>query len=138
MTTIPVSSPTSYGLTRALPGVPFPDAVARTRAALATQGFGVLTEIDLRATLKAKLGAEVRDYLILGACNPALAFEALCVEPGVGLLLPCNVAISADDADGAIVSAVDPVALFNVVGRPGVEPLAAQVRERLERALAAI
>ncbi|MDP2309846.1 MAG: DUF302 domain-containing protein [Pseudomonadota bacterium] len=138
MDTIPVFSATPYALTRALPDVPFADALARTRAALATEGFGVLTEIDVRATMKAKLGADVREYVILGACNPPLAFRALAVEPGTGLLIPCNVAVTADDAGGAIVAAVDPLALFGVVGKPGMEPIAVEVRERLARALAAI
>lgn len=135
---IPVFPSTPYALMRALPTTPFADAVARTRAALATQGFGVLTEIDVRATLKAKLGADVRDYVILGACNPALAHRALAEEPGVGVLLPCNVVVSADDTGGSIVAAVDPLALFGVVGRPGLEAIASEVRERLSRALDAL
>lgn len=136
--TIPTLAPTSYSLLRALPGVPFADAVARTRAALAGQGFGVLTEIDIRATLKAKLGVEVRDYVILGACNPPLAHRALCEEPGVGLLLPCNVVVSADDDGGAVVAAVAPLALFGVVGSPGMEGLAGEVHDRLVLALDAL
>ena len=138
MSNVPVFSPVPYGLSRALPNVPFAEAVARTRAALATQGFGVLTEIDVRATLKAKLGAEVRDYVILGACSPALAHRALSAEPGVGLLLPCNVVVSADDAGGVVVAAVDPVSLFGVVGRPELESLATEVRAQLTAALAAL
>lgn len=136
--TIPTLAPTSYSLLRALPGVPFADAVARTRAALAGQGFGVLTEIDIRATLKAKLGVEVRDYVILGACNPPLAHRALCEESGVGLLLPCNVVVSADDDGGAVVAAVAPLALFGVVGSPGMEGLAGEVHDRLVLALDAL
>lgn len=135
---IPAFPPTAYALSRALPAVPFADAVARTRAALGTQGFGVLTEIDIRATLKAKLGVDERDYVILGACNPALAHGALAAEPGVGLLLPCNVVVSADDSGGSIVAAVDPVALFAVVGRPGIEGLAEEVRQRLLRVISAL
>lgn len=138
METVPAFPATSYALTRALPGVPFADALTRTRAALATQGFGVLTEIDVRATMKAKLGAELRDYVILGACNPPLALKALALEPGTGLLIPCNVAVTADDAGGAIVAAIDPLALFGVVGRPEMEVVAAEVRDRLARALDAI
>lgn len=135
---IPVFPSTPYALTRPLPGVPFADAVARTRAALATEGFGVLTEIDVRATLKAKLGEDVREYVILGACNPPLAHRALVADPGVGLLLPCNVVVSADDAGGSIVAAADPRALFGVVGSPGMEGIADEVRERLLRALDAL
>ncbi|MFZ5476810.1 MAG: DUF302 domain-containing protein [Myxococcota bacterium] len=135
---IPTFGPVPYGLVRALPGVPHPDAVARARAALAREGFGVLTEIDVRATMKAKLGAEERDYVILGACNPPLAHRALSGEPGVGLLLPCNVVVSADDAGGSVVAAVDPVALFSVVQRPELEAVAVEVRERLARVLEAV
>ena len=135
---IPAFPPTPYALMHALPGVPFADAVTRTRAALATEGFGVLTEIDIRATLKAKLGAEVRDYVILGACNPPLTQRALALEPGVGLLLPCNVVVSADDDGGSMVAAVDPLTLFAVVGRPELEAIAGEVQQRLIRALAAV
>ncbi len=138
MDTVPAFPATPYALVRALPGVPFADALTRTRAALATQGFGVLTEIDVRATMKAKLGADMREYVILGACNPPLAFQALALEPGTGLLIPCNVAVTADDAGGAIVAAVDPLALFGVVAKPGMEGVATEVRERLARALDAI
>lgn len=135
---IPAFPDTRYALTRALPGVPFADAVARTRAALATQGFGVITEIDFRATLKAKLGVEVRDYVILGACNPALAHRALQVEPGAGLLLPCNVVVSADDAGGSIVAAVDPMSLFAAIGKDDLEAITREVQQRLNLALDAL
>ena len=138
MNTIPVFPLTPYALQRDLPGVPFPEAVARTRTALAAEGFGVLTEIDLRATLKAKLDADVRDYVVLGACNPALAMHALSMEPGVGLLLPCNVVVSADDAGGSVVAAVDPLALFAVVSRPDIEDIAMDVRNRLRRVIDAV
>ncbi len=125
----------SYGLTRHLPETSFADAVARTREALAAEGFGVLTEIDLRATLQAKLGQDLgRDYVILGACNPALAARALAAEPAIGLLLPCNVVVTSD-ADGATVSAIDPRAMFSVVDHPGLAPIADDVRARLDRAL---
>ena len=135
---IPAFPDTRYALTRALPGVPFADAVARTRAALASQGFGVITEIDFRATLKAKLGVEVRDYVILGACNPALAHRALQVEPGAGLLLPCNVVVSADDAGGSIVAAVDPMSLFAAIGKDDLEAITREVQQRLNLALDAL
>lgn len=124
-----------YAITRTLTGVGFDDAVGRARAALAGEGFGVLTEIDVRATLKAKLDVELRPYLILGACNPPLAHQALLAEPGIGALLPCNVVV-AENADGTVaISAIDPVSMFGVVGRAEVEPIAREVRGKLERAL---
>jgi hypothetical protein len=123
---IPAFPPTAYGLTRPLPAVPCAEAVARTRSALATEGFGMLTESD------------VRDDVILGACNPPRAHRALTEAPGVGLLLPCNVVVSADEAGGSVVAAVDPLALFAVLGRPGLEGIAGGVRERLVRALYAL
>lgn len=127
-----------YGLTRTLVGVSYDDAIAAARDALATEGFGVLTEIDVKATLKKKIDADFRPYIILGACNPALAFQALSAEPAIGLLLPCNVVVTEDDAGDAIVSAIDPVRMFDLIRQPGVEPLARDVRGRLARALAAI
>lgn len=130
-------SDTPYSLTARL-ATSFEDAVARARAALAAEGFGVLTEIDVRATMQKKLGAETRPYLILGACNPALAHQALQAEPAIGVLLPCNVVVAEDDDGGCTVSAVDPVALFSVVGRPDIQPVAEDVRARLERVLAAL
>ena len=96
----------------------FEDVVARTREALAQQGFGVLTEIDVKATLKAKLGVDMEDYLILGACNPALAHRAISVDREIGLLLPCNVVVRADpgDPDTVIVEAMNPAILVQVTG----------------------
>jgi len=138
MSTIPVPAASDYSLTVALPGIAFDEAVARVRASLADEGFGVLTEIDVQATLKKKLNAETRPYLILGACNPPLAHRALQEEPVIGVLLPCNVVVSGDDANGVVVSAVDPVAMFQVVGRADIEPLALEVRGRLERVLHAL
>ncbi|MDH5492850.1 MAG: DUF302 domain-containing protein [Myxococcales bacterium] len=138
MSTVPQFGSPAYGLTRTLEGVSYEQGVARAREALATEGFGVLTEIDVKATLKKKLDVDTRDYVILGACNPPLAHRALQAEPAIGLLLPCNVVVSSDDAGNAVVSAVDPVAMFQVVNRPDVEPLAREVRERLERVLEAL
>lgn len=132
---IPSFPPTSYGIVRTLPSVSVDEALARVRAALAAEGFGVLTEIDLQATLRAKLGVEERPYTILGACAPPIALRALSEEPGIGLLLPCNVVVSADDGGGSVVAAIDPVAMFAMIGRPEVEPLACEVRDRLRRAL---
>ena len=138
MSTIPSLPSSRYSLTANLPGVPYDEAVARSRAALGDEGFGVLTEIDVQATLLKKLGAATRPYIILGACNPALAHRALQAEPVIGVLLPCNVVVAADDDGGSVVSAVDPVAMFEVVGRPDIAPLALEVRERLERVLRAV
>ena len=114
---------------------PVDAAVDRTVEALAEAGFGVLTEIDVQATLAERLGEEFREYRILGACNPPLAHEALTEDLSVGTLLPCNVVVYGTD-DGAVrVSAVDPEAMLGVMDEPALEPVAAEVAERLERAL---
>ena len=100
--------------------LPFDDAVTRTRAGLSEHGFGVITEIDVRQTLQAKLGVEFRPYVILGACNPALAYEALKLEDKVGVMLPCNVIIQ-DVGDGRTeVAAIDPVASMTAIDNPGL------------------
>lgn len=127
----------SYAITRRLSGVAFDDAVARTREALSGQGFGVLTEIDVSATLEKKLGVDWPPYLILGACNPSLAHQALSAEPGIGALLPCNVVVAAD-GDEIVVSAIDPKAMFSVIDRDDVGPIADQVRSKLMAALEAV
>jgi uncharacterized protein (DUF302 family) len=114
---------------------PFAEADRRTRAALADQGFGVLTEIDVAATLKAKLGVEVSPQVILGACNPTLAHQGLGVEPGLGLLLPCNVVVRVDESGRTLVSALDPAVMVGVTGRPELEPVAAEATKRLRAAL---
>ena len=115
-------------------------ATARTRveAALADQGFGVLTEIDVAATLKNKIGKDVAAQVILGACNPILADRALEAEPAIGLLLPCNVVVR-DGGDGrTVVSALDPAIMVTSTGNPALEPIAAEARRRLAAALDAI
>ena len=128
----------SWGLTRRLPGVAYGDAVALVTKALAAEGFGVLTEIDVRATLNKKLGIDTPNYVILGACNPPLAHRALTASPGIGLLLPCNVVVT-EEADGsAVVSAIDPHKMFQVVDIPGLEPVVTEVSERLQRVLDAL
>ena len=127
-----------YGLTRHLPGVSFSDAIPLVRAALATEGFGVLTEIDVRKTLKTKIDADFRNYVILGACNPNLAYQALSEEPGIGLLLPCNVVVTEEDDGSALVSTIDPRAMFAVVQRSEMEPLVWEVGQKLRRVLSAI
>jgi uncharacterized protein (DUF302 family) len=113
-------------------------AIAAITDSLKQEGFGVLTTIDVQATLRAKLGAETQPYVILGACNPPLAHRALATEPEIGLLLPCNVVVYADPAGHTIVSAIDPEAMFSVVQRDDLAPIAAEVAARLQRALAAI
>jgi len=125
----------AYGYTAHLQGVSFDEARARTAAALKEQGFGVLTEIDVKATLKAKLDRDFRRYVILGACNPQLAHRALEADIGIGLLLPCNVCIWEEDG-GTAVSIVRPSAMFKVVvERDDLESVARDADERLHRAL---
>ena len=115
----------------------FDDAVARTRAALAERGFGVLTEIDVKATLKAKLGHDMEDYLILGACNPPLAHRAVEVDRQIGVLLPCNVVIRTDPdhADIVLVEAMNPRLLVDVTGEPRLNPIADEVTGKLQAAI---
>ncbi|MDV3136703.1 ABC transporter [Mycolicibacterium sp. GF69] len=115
----------------------FADAVDRTRKALAEQGFGVLTEIDVKATLRAKLGADMEDYLILGACNPPLAHRAITVDRQIGLLLPCNVVVRADPgAEGTvIVEAMNPGLLVEVSGEADLQPVADDVTAKLQAAI---
>ncbi|WAC53908.1 DUF302 domain-containing protein [Gordonia sp. SL306] len=118
----------------------FDDAVSRTRDALAEQGFGVLTEIDVTATLKQKLDADMEQYLILGACNPSLAHGALDVDRQIGLLLPCNVVVR-DDTDNAgtvIVEAMNPDIMVQVTDAPGLRDVAAAASEKLQAAIAAL
>jgi len=117
----------------------YEQAIDRTRAALKEQGFGVLTEIDVKATMKAKLDAEFRPYVILGACNPPLAHRALSADLGIGLLLPCYVVVY-DNLDGtSTVEAMDPQAALGLVGdNPAIAEVASEARARLRRALDAI
>ncbi len=124
-----------YGFTADV-AVPYDSAVQLTREALAASGFGVLTEIDVKATLKQKLDADFRPYVILGACNPPFAHRALSTELPIGLLLPCNVVVYAGDAPGtSVVAVLDPVVQFGVTGRNDLEPLANEVKGLLLQAL---
>jgi uncharacterized protein (DUF302 family) len=133
-----IAQTTPYGISTKVP-LTYEQAVERTRVALANEGFGVLTEIDIRSTLRKKLDVDFKPYVILGACNPSLAYKALSAEPDIGLLLPCNVIVYAGDTPNAsVVAAMDPVAALALTGNPAVRPLAEEVRARLERALAAV
>ncbi len=113
----------------------FDEAATAVRDALREQGFGVLTEIDAKKVLKEKLGLERRPYKILGACNPHFAHRAIEMEPQLGTLLPCNVIIYEKEVGGVVVSAMDPEAALQLVGKPGVDEIAKEVRKRIERAL---
>jgi uncharacterized protein (DUF302 family) len=130
---------TGYTLT-VTTSAPFADAVERVRAELKEEGFGVLGEIDVQATLEQKLGAEMEPYLILGACNPRLAHQALSAEPGLGTLLPCNVVVYQSDGETRI-SAIDAERMLSIVGNDELHLIAARVRDKLaavvERASAA-
>ncbi len=124
----------SYG-TRVALDAPFAEVVTQVRTALAGQGFGVLTEIDVTATLRAKLGEQMEEYVILGACNPPFAHQALEIDRSIGLLLPCNVVVRAA-AQGTVVEALDPQVMVTLTGRPELTPVADEVSRRLAAALA--
>lgn len=127
----------SYTLNRLLADVTMAEAEARTRAALADNGFGVLTEIDVQATMKAKLDKVMPGYKILGACNPNLAYQAIGLEPRLGTMLPCNVILR--EVDGGVdVSAIDPVASMMAIENPDLPKVAAEVRDMLQTAVDAI
>ena len=128
---------TSYGFGKSVP-LPFDQAVARTRAALQEEGFGVLTEIDVKATLKQKLDVDFKKYVILGACNPRLAWQGFQAEPDIGLLLPCNVIVFEETEARSRVAVLDPIVQLGVTGRHDLEPLALEARTRLQRALHAL
>ncbi|HEU4668632.1 MAG TPA: DUF302 domain-containing protein [Arthrobacter sp.] len=132
----------TYTLTTTV-ALPWSEALDRTRDALSAQGFGILTEINVRSTFEAKLGAEaaaaVGDYVILGACNPALASRALAAEPEIGALLPCNVVVRRNkDADVTTVEAIDPQAMVQLSGAPAVQEVADDAGARLRKALAGL
>ena len=126
-----------YTINRLITGADFNKVDARTRAALADNGFGVLTEIDVKATMKKKLELDMPAYRILGACNPKMALEAIALEPRVGAMLPCNVILRAVDG-GVEVSAIDPTASMAAIDNPALHAVAGQVRDLLAGAVAAI
>lgn len=115
--------------------LPYDEAVESVTAALKEEGFGVLTEIDVRQTLKTKLDVDFPRYVILGACNPPLAHKALLAEHEIGALLPCNVVVYEDEAGGSVVSAIDPGMMLGVVQNAELQPIADEVTERLQRVL---
>lgn len=130
-----ITQTTRYGFSTTLP-MTYEKAVERTKEALAAEGFGVLTEIDVAATMKKKLDVSFRPYVILGACNPPLAYKALSAERDIGLLLPCNVVVYADDEPGrTVVAAMDPEEALQLAGNETIRPVASEVKARLRRVL---
>lgn len=133
-----VEQTTRYGISTTVK-LPYAQAVERAKEELSREGFGVLAEIDVAATLKKKLDVDFRPYVILGACNPPLAHRALTAERDIGLLLPCNVIVYAGDEEGtSVVAAMDPVEALSLTGRSEIRPLAEEVKERLQRVLAGV
>ena len=124
-----------YALVKELPEMDYDQAVERTTELLVEEGFGVLTEIDVKATLKKKLDLDFKRYMILGACNPELAHQALTGEPILGVLLPCNVVVMDREGGGVIVAAFKPTAGFSLVDNPDVMPRAEQVEEKMRKVL---
>jgi uncharacterized protein (DUF302 family) len=124
----------SYYFSKTL-DLPFEEAVAATREALSQEGFGIITEIDVRQTMKAKIGEDFRPYLILGACNPRLAFEALRLEDKVGTMLPCNVVVQAAGGGRTEVAAIDPVASMQAIGNEQLQEKATMVADKLRAAI---
>lgn len=128
---------TSYGFGKTVTSS-FDAAVEKVMLELQKEGFGVLTDIDVKATLKKKLNQDVPPYRILGACNPPLAHRALTAEPSIGLLLPCNVVVRQDDAGKVHVEFMDPNAVLELVDKPEIGQVASEVRQKLERVLEAL
>ncbi|MBP2445108.1 DUF302 domain-containing protein [Rhizobium leguminosarum] len=128
----------TYTLDRTLSATSFEDAVRRTKSALSKHGFGVLTEIDVKATMQKKIGVDTNDYLILGACNPHMAFEAMKLEPKVGAMLPCNVIVRYVSAGDVVVSAIDPVASMQPIDNEMLNLLAGKVRSMLADVLSEV
>ncbi len=133
-----MTNKSELGLTVQLKNTTMPNAIVQVTEALKVEGFGVLTEIDVQATLKKKIDVDFRPYVILGACNPKLAHRALTAAPEVGLLLPCNVTVSQVDPNTIEVSLVDPIGMLDFVKRPELASVAAEAGERLARVAAAL
>ena len=128
----------AYGIKKDVP-FSFEDTISKVTETLKSEGFGILTEIDVKATLKKKLDEDFTDYTILGACNPPLAFEALSSEIDIGLLLPCNVVVYKNQkSEGVTVAAIDPVAMVKVTGREDLDQFAEAVRSKLDKAIAKV
>lgn len=127
----------SYGYTRTV-DLPVDAAIERVTEELAKEGFGVLSTINVQATLEKKLGEKTPPYVILGACNPQFAHQALQLEPALGLLLPCNVVVFEDKAGHTVVGAIDARAMLSVVGNPALDPVAAEVNARMQRVVDAV
>lgn len=128
----------TYGIRKEV-ALPYEKALEKVTAALKEQGFGVLSEIDMKEKLKEKLNVDYKRYVILGACNPRLAYKALQAEPEIGLLLPCNVIVYETEGDRSVVSAADPEAMLSIVGNnPAVAEVARDAKERLSKALASL
>lgn len=125
----------SYAHTRRLDGLSPAQAIAKVKEALATEGFGVLTEIDVQATLKAKLGVDRKPYVILGACNPQLAKRALELEPAIGVFMPCNVDVFEGEDGATYVQSGKAPEMFKVISNPSVQPIADEVDARIRRVL---
>ena len=123
-----------YGFTTTLTDTTFDQALAKTLAALKAEGFGVLSDIDVQHAMKEKLGADMRPYRILGACNPPLAHQALQAVPDIGLLLPCNVIVREESDDRVVVGFLDPQIMVNLVGKPEMKTIADAAEQRLRRA----
>ena len=128
---------TNFGIRRSL-NATYDQALTRVPEVLKAEGFGVLTEIDVQATMKKKLGQEMPPYRILGACNPGFASRAIAAEPEIGALLPCNVVVRQDAAGGVHIEVMDPNVILTLVDHPDVAPMAAEVRQKLEQALAQV
>ncbi|RII29570.1 MAG: hypothetical protein CXR30_11830 [Geobacter sp.] len=130
-----LTTPYAFGKTVALS---YAEAEKKVREELLKEGFGVLTEIDLQKKFKEKLGKEFRNYIILGACNPNMAYEAISREINLGALLPCNVLVYTDDNGATVVMVMDPVAALSMIGNPEMTAMAGMAREKMERMLAAL